>query len=340
MSGATRSSYTKSFSSSAGLVSEDEKERKKALKERGVRISAARVAAPEKKEREIRDDSGLYDKSLVKLAISRPAPGIKRVHIVLVDNSGSNRVIAEHLKKSSGYLTAALHSIDPEAQIAWIYFSDHCDGENLMQEVDFISPDEQGDKILHSSIAHIVPASGGDEPEAIECALMRVSDIDFGEAMEKHLYLVSDVVAHGMGMEEDGGCPNQVSWKKALAKVMKTFTSFEMVGCSHDQHIGDLQRQFFSEERVGFDLVDLSSIKEEYHRKAISGNALLFLIARHRGLQALTMFLGMLYEKWLGDPVFGKDTDKRAQDMIKRFCKYLEAPADKIEELLKTVIPD
>jgi hypothetical protein len=345
MSGKTRDSYRgdDSFASSAEIVSKDPAIRKKSLTERGERIKSARAFAPEvppDRVRETRKTSEFYNPDLVKLKITRPAPKVKKVYVVLVDNSGSNRVIAQHLRDSSGYLTASMGLIAPEAQIAWVYFSDHCDGPNLMQEVDFVFPDDAGDKTLLSSFSHINPASGGDAPEAIECTMMRACEIDFGKATEKHLILVSDVVAHGMGMREDGGCPDQVSWKDALAKVRKTFTTFEMVGCSPHQEIGDLQRKFFSEKRVDFDLIDLSNIREAEHRMAITGNALLFLIARHHGLQAVTMFLGILYEKWLKDPIFGKDTDTRARAMIERFCKFLEAEPEKVAELLQTVIPD
>jgi hypothetical protein len=218
-----------------------------------------------------------------------------------------------------------------------LYCSDHCDGDNFIQEIDFLFPDKKGDKALYSSCKNVVPASGGDEAEGFECALKQACDIDFGKAKNVHLYLVTDVVAHGMGMEDDNGCPFQVSWKSSLKKVSEKFTSFEVVGCGGDSDTGKLQQKFIKPERLAYDLIDLSSIPEPQHRAGITGNALLFLIARHRGFQAIELFLTFLYEKWLNDPVFGKGTDSRAQEMIIRFTKFLEDPAKKVATMTEKI---
>jgi hypothetical protein len=339
MSGNSRESYKSSFTETTkGFTAEDPEVRRKAEKARAERLREARFTTDVPKEKPMRDTSGLFDEKLVKLVITRPARGVKKVHIILVDNSGSNRKIADHLKNSSGYLTGALGLIDPQSQVAFIYFSDHCDGSRIMQEVDFISPDQTGDKILYSTLQRVYPADGGDAPEAIECALWKACQIDFGDAVEKHLYLVTDVVGHGMGLEPDHGCPEQRSWQRSVEKVGETFNSFTIVGCSDDKKVAQLQHQFLAPDRVAFDLIDLSAIPEHRHRLAISGNALLFLVARHASIQAVEMFLAFLYEKWLTDPIFGANTDLRAQEAIRRFGKYLELPDEEIEKMMKKIL--
>jgi hypothetical protein len=287
--------------------------------------------------REKRKEADLYDSNLVTHKITKPDPKIQTLHIVIIDNSGSNAIIARHMRESSGYFMATLNQIDPESQVAFMYSSDHCDGVNFLQEIDYLFPDKKGDKALYSSCQEIIPANGGDAPEAFECSLKQASELDFGSAKNIHLYLVTDVVAHGMGMSGDDGCPNQVSWKTSLKKVHEKFTSFEVVGCGEDPEVGKLQQQFIKADRLAFDLIDLSSIPEARHRAGITGNALLFLIARHKGLQAVEMFLTFLYEKWLEDPVFGMGSDSRAKEMINRFAKFLEEPQKKVASIMDKI---
>lgn len=284
-----------------------------------------------------REVDKIYDKKFIRSEITEPKPETKRIHIVIIDNSGSNRIIANHFRESSGYFTSVLNSIDPTSQIAFMYYSDHCDGNHINQEIDYVSPDEEGDKIIHSTARNIVPASGGDSPEAFECALYDVCQKNFGNAEFKHLYLVTDEVAHGMGESGDDGCPYQRNWKDSVELVYKTFTTFEVVGCGNAR-LSKLQTQFLKPDRVGFDFMDLSEIPEEDHRKTISGNSLLFLISRKTGLQTIELFLSFLYEKWLESPIFGRKSADRAKEMIERFGKYIEAPEQRIMEILKKVL--
>ncbi len=269
-SGRSHEGYTASLDESRALFSADAGERDKAVLHRRSRIETARVTVTEEKTGLQRDTGEVYDPKLVKGNITSPAAGVKRVYVFLIDNSGSNRGIARHLKDSSGYLTAVLNTLDPESQVALIYFSDHCDADRLMQEVDFVHPNEKGDKIIHSTTAHIHDANGGDSPEAIECALWRACDIEFGDANERHLILVTDVVAHGMGLEPDDGCPLQRDWRESVERVAETFSSFKVVGCGNDHKVGKLQEKFLSPDRVAFDLIDLSNIRDEYLRQGTS----------------------------------------------------------------------
>lgn len=338
-SGGSFSSYSSEFKLSKDLHSKDKTVRLAACSARSDRIeSFVGRLGDEDIEIPMRDVQGVHDEKFVRLGITKPAVGVKRAWVVLIDNSGSNRLIAHKLRQDSGYLTAFLNSLDPSSQLATIYFSDHCDGiRGLMQEIDFVHPNEEGDKIICSTLHHIHDVSGGDEAEAIECVLWRACDIDFADAEERHLILVTDVVAHGMGMESDDGCPEQRDWKKSLEKVRKTFTSFVVVGSGDDIKTGKLQRQFLASDRVDFDLIDLSSIKEPKLRLGMAANAILFLIARQVGKQAMELFLSALYEKWIKEPLFGLKTDKLAKDMIQRLGKFLEYPQAETHDLLKKV---
>jgi hypothetical protein len=309
-------------------------------KKRKEKVEEAREGVHEKasKPREKRSTSDLYDESLVTKKITKPNASTERVHIVLIDNSGSNSVIARHIRESSGYLMGVLAQLDPSSEIAFMYCSDHSDNDLFIQSIDYLKPSKTADRAIFSSTYHVKGANGYDGAEAWECALWDACGLDFGKAKEKHLYLATDVVGHGMGMSSDDGCRQQRDWKKSKEKVYKTFTTFSVIGCGDDDDVGKLQTQFLKEERIPFDLIDLSSIKETEHRAAITGNALLFLIARNTGMQGVELFLSFLYEKWLQEPIFGSDTDKRAQDMIRRFGKYLEKPQTDIDKLMKKIL--
>ncbi len=296
------------------------------------------MATKSAEPREVRDEREVYDKSLVKLKVTAPDEKAERVHVVLIDNSGSNRAIAEHLKRSSGYLLAVLKAIDPGSRICFIYFSDHCDGPRILQPVDYVAPDEKGDKILHSSISHIAAADGGDAPEAIECALWEACDLPFGHVQDRRLYLVTDVVAHGMGLRGDDGCPRHRDWRKSLERVHETYRSLEVVGCGAERDCAELQKKFILDvKRLPYDLIDLSSIQTHEHRCGITGNALLFLIARHQGNQTVEAFLMTLYEKWLKEPIFGANTDMNAREAIRRFGKYVEASPEAVAQMIDKV---
>jgi hypothetical protein len=339
MSGATFESYHDKYAKSAMCYSGDAAASSRAFTERSVRLGTfkSELGTKSAMPREKRKEADLYDSDLVTHKITKPDPKTQTLHIVMIDNSGSNAIIAKHMRESSGYFMATLNQIDPESQVAFMYSSDHCDGKNFIQEIDYLFPEKKGDRALFSSCREINPANGGDAAEAFECSLKQASELDFGNAKNIHLYLVTDVVAHGMGMESDDGCPNQVSWKASLKKVHEKFTSFEVIGCGDDPAVGKLQQQFIKTDRLAFDLIDLSSIPEARHRAGITGNALLFLIARHRGLQAVEMFLTFLYEKWLEDPVFGTGSDSRAKEMISRFSKFLEEPQKKVASIMDKI---
>lgn len=331
MSGDSYRSYDSSASRYRGFASADADERRRAETARAERVAESRTKIeegniPEPPKRNVED---LYDRHVVRLGIKTPPKSAKRLHVALVDNSGSNRKIAEHTRQSSGYLLSTLGIIDGASALAINYFSDHCDGDRLMQEVDWVLPNEKGDRQLLSSMRHVEQASGGDEAEAIECALARACELNFGSLPKeaRHLYLITDVVAHGMGMRDDRGCPDQRSWRKSLESVSQTYGSFEVIGSGDDSSTAKLQAQFIAPDRLAYDLIDLSEVRETEHRMRITTNSLLLLIARRNGLQSVQTFLMALYEKWLAEPIFGANTDLSAREAIRRFLKYLEIGA-------------
>jgi len=337
MSGKSYEDYSSYLSRSRSSLSSDSDTY---YKERAKSVKSARdeVHIKSAEPREKRETDDLYDESLVTRNITKPDANVERLHIVLIDNSGSNAKIAQHLRESSGYLISVLEQLDASSQIAFMYCSDHGDKDKFIQSIDYLKPGKKADKALYSSCKNVLPANGYDGAEAWECALWDACGLNFGNAKEKHLYLATDVVGHGMGMESDDGCPHQRDWRKSKEAVYKTFTTFTVIGCGEDATNGKLQTQFLKDDRVPFDLIDLSSIKEFAHRAAITGNALLFLIARNTGMQGVELFLSFLYEKWLKEPIFGNETDQRAQDMIQRFGKYIERPQKEIDALMKKIL--
>jgi hypothetical protein len=339
MSGKSYDDYTESLSRRARTFSTDSAERERAHSDSIAYVTRAKSEVHTKSvsARETRKVSAEYDAGLVRNKITSPAAGVERVHVVLVDNSGSNHEIANHLMQASAYLMSTLNTLDAKSQIAWMYCSDHGDGDSFEQEIDFMSPDKKGDKALLSTIHDIRPANGFDAAEAWECALLDACKINFGSACKKHLYLITDVVGHGMGMRGDDGCPFQRDWRETVDMVYKTYDTFQVIGSGCNADVGKLQAKFLKPERVPFDLVDLSAVTEFSLRAGLTGNALLFLIARNTGMQGVELFLSFLYEKWIDDPIFGDKTEGKAKEMIHRFGKYVEASEGDVKALLEKV---
>jgi hypothetical protein len=318
-------------------------ERRRIEQERQERLRRSRAAAQkleddrararqeaERKRKTEQAKREAYSASLVRDTITKPHKDAEEVWIIRIDNSGSNRAIADHLKETAGYLLASLDMLNPKAQLQMDFFSDHCDGPRIMQPVDFVFPNEEGSRTLVSTIEHMAPAHGGDNPEAIECVLHEACNIDFGHIPKekRHLILVTDELAHGMArptrFDRDDGCPLQRNWALESERARETFGTFEIVGCSNYPQMRNFQAAFLAEERRHWDIIDLSEVKSPEHRLGIVGNAILFLMARSLGDQAAEMFLAFLYEKWLSDPIFGSNSDLMAREAICRFFKYLE----------------
>jgi len=318
-------------------------ERRRLLAKREERIKGFRSEIGEKadKPRPTRDVRRDYNAEYVRKAVTQPAPGVKRVYVVLIDNSGSNQKIANHFRNSTNYLRVNLGLVDPEAQYVFVYFSDHCDGDQWWQAVDYISPTLEGEKVMTSTLFHIDDADGGDRPEAHECALLDACGFNFGEVTERHLILISDVTGHGMGMQGDNGCRYQRDWQTSLDNVEKIYQTFEMIGCGDDPDVAELQQQFIAyqhPELLKMNFISLAHIKNSGHRLGIVLNAFLFLVARHRGMQTVEGFLSRLYEKWINDPVFGGDTDRRAKEAILRFAKYVPGQSEETRSMMSRVL--
>jgi hypothetical protein len=336
----------KTYTKKSYAVSSDAEERSELEHDRTLRIeeSKSEIASKSLHARPTRDPKENYSKEHVRLVMTKPDPKVKRIYVCLIDNSGSNRAISNHIKHSSNYLRVNLELIDPEAQFAFIYFSDHCDEEQWWQPIDWIFPSSEGEKILTSTLFHVVDVHGGDEPEAHECAFWDACDLNFGKAEKKHLILISDVTGHNMGMEKterDDGCINQRDWHKSLGRVDETYSTFEMIGCGNDLHVAKLQEKFISlyhPELLAKNLISLSYLKDPLHRLGIVPNAFLFLVARHGGPQVVEAFLARLYEKWIDDPIFGKDTDMRAKEAILRFSKFIPSQREDVIQMMSRIL--
>lgn len=282
------------------------------------------------------------DLSLAQNYIGDPPTGARDIYILLTDYSGSNREIGMAVTKAAGHMHSMLAGLSTAVAIAFQLFSDHTDGPGLFQEANYTTPDDLGAKILQASIAMIKPAYGDDEPEAIECALRRATQYSFGTVPQarRHLILVTDQVAHGMGYTgRDNGCPDQRDWRDSLRAVHETFGSFTMIASGNDTSIFTLQKQLFTPERLKWDMMNLVTAARLTHeeRCRLVPNAILFLIARSLGQQTVEGFLMTLYEKWIADPRYGGDSERRARDQIADFVEYLEIDPAQRQKLLRRI---
>jgi hypothetical protein len=305
-----------------------------------------------------RDTQDLYDPSLADNTMTEPQPGGSHAYVCLIDHSGSNQYTSRHIRTSSGHLTAIARTLAPNCRIGFRFCSDHCDGDREQQSVNFVQPDEMGDKKLFSSMANIQPASGGDFPESIECWLSDAASIPFGSDLPREkrtLILVTDSWPHGLvpapdmsmlGYTNDDGCPKQVYWRDAMQRVRQTYGSFVLIGSGEQPRVAKWQLKLFEtapdvlSDEASLNFIDLSTIPNQQHRNAIVGNALLFIIARDGGPQTVEMFLYSLYSKWLTNPIYGEETVSRANQQIRNFGKYLLGimPQVEIDSMLKRVL--
>lgn len=350
MSGSSYKGTTRAVSNYESLRSADKEVRldahrvhREVVSKARVEIAEGRAVAPPKVQRNERE---VYDPKLASNVLTVPEPGGTRAYLILVDNSGSNSSTAEHIKTSSGYLCANAQILVPNIRFGMMYCSDHGDGPRHIQYVNFVKPDEAGDKRLFSSLTNVFPASGRDLPESIECWLKDAANVQFGDIPKemRTLVLVTDSWAHdGIPSEElselsrkysanfrDDGCPAQVSWRASMRAVREHYGSFVLIGSGNNPDIANWQRKLFENEQQMIDdvdaalnFIDLSTIPKQEHRNAIVGNALLFIMARDDSAQTMELFLSSLYAKWLLNPIFGGDTTERAEKQIRNFSKYL-----------------
>lgn len=345
MSGNSFGSYKESFGHSRDYSSEDEDRRLRAEEERSRRLrdDADRAAreAPRTVAKKAEPTRQHVDHRMAKNEITSPPASAKRLFIVLVDNSGSNREIAQALKRASGYIHAVAGTLSADVTIAFQFFSDHGDHERMIQEVDYTSPGERGSQALLASIDRVATASGQDEPEAIECALHKAAQYDFGSIPKerRHLILVTDQVAHGMGYPDgDDGCPDQRNWRVELRHVHEVYGTFQMVASGDIPQVFELQKQFIDGARLRADMLSMVSAgltDEERHR--LVPNTVLFFMARNLGIQTVETFLMTLVEKWMAEPQYGANTLQKARDRIWELCQYLEVDAERRQKIYDRV---
>jgi hypothetical protein len=350
MSGNDYLSYRRETERSKDLVSDDSETRRRSEEARKIRMRGATAKAAHEAPREHAKPLAVSAEpiiaSLANNVIGVPPKEVEEVHIALIDNSGSNAKIATGMRDRASYMRALFDSLAGNAGFATVFFSDHCDGpRGLFQDVGYTTPGTDGDKVLRASIAQVRSSGGGDAPEAIECALKRAAEFDFGHVPKerRYLYLVSDQVAHGMGYNprDDDGCPNQVHWRHSVEQVHQTFASFQVIASGEDSRIFNLQKQFIAEERWRYDLMDFATGQLTHdERCGLVANGLVFLVARNRGAQTVNLFLQTLAEKWLAEPMYGSNTLPRARRQIGDFANYLEITDQERGELMAKIFPE
>lgn len=328
--------YRKSY---RNVASSDEKSRKAR-----VESTAYEVHKGEKKEeKKVRDVKELTKNARIADKITSPDAKANAIWVIGVDNSGSNRTIADHMKESSGYINGFLGMISPGDQICFIFFSDHCDGSHIFQDVDYLYPDKDGDAVMYATLDRVSPAGGGDFPEAIECLFKKASALNLGQPnQKKNFVLITDSVPHGLGKKigmEDSGCPDQISWEYQLSSLRSKFDNFFVIACGDDENIESAQRQLMvgnEDERLNF--ISLINVKDADHRKKITPTAFIFLVARQQGLQNCELFLSVLYEKWMVNTTdFGTQAPQKAREAISRFGNYLDITDEEKQKFFKKV---
>lgn len=328
-----------------GVRVEVERKHRADVAEARGKILRGEAVRPPTVNRDLRE---VTDPTLARNRITTPSKSARRAIVVLIDHSGSNRAISSHLRDSSGYLMSLLRAIDPDAEVAFIYFSDHGDRSRMHQYSDFVPPTPVGDKILFNSLNNVENASGQDFPEALECTLAEAAKINFGHIAKKDrtIIVVTDSVAHGMGHEEDDGCPDQVDWRQSMEDVRETYGNFILIGSGANPRLVDLQKKLFETEpgvldkvAVALNFIDLSKIKSAAHRNGIVGNAIMFIIARNTGPQGVMAFLATLYAKWLKNPIFGEETDVLAKTRIRSLAE-LYLPGIMTREAIEQMLTD
>jgi hypothetical protein len=364
MSGSSYNSSRSATERYDSLRSDDYGTRERVYREHRAKVEDARekinrgeVSKPPTVNRNVNE---VVDPTCARNKITRPSKEAQRVVVVVTDNSGSNSAIAENMRNSSGYFTAFLRTVDPGAEAAFIYFSDHGDGSRMLQCTDFISPSPTGDKVLYNSLRNVSTAHGQDLPEAIECALAYAAELDFGhvQVKDRTLVLVTDSVAHGMGHPDDDGCPHQVDWRNSMRAVRETYGKFILVGSGNDPGMTKYQQKFFERETqdrgngagyvldkvdMALNFIDLSDIKSAVHRNGIVVNSILFVLSRNQGKQGIPVFLAALYSKWLANPVFGERTDELARHRIRHMAEtYLQGlmTREEIQTMLRDILAE
>lgn len=365
MSGSSYNDSTKGVAAYDSWRSEDrgvrvevERKHREDVAEARGKIMRGEAVRPPTVNRDLRE---VTDPTLARNRITTPSKSARRAIVVLIDHSGSNRAISSHLRDSSGYLMSLLRAIDPDAEVAFIYFSDHGDRSRMHQYSDFVPPTPVGDKILFNSLNNVENASGQDFPEALECTLAEAAKINFGHIAKKDrtIIVVTDSVAHGMGHEEDDGCPDQVDWRQSMEDVRETYGNFILIGSGANPRLVDLQKKLFEvpvapvgqdpyrtapmydldKVAVALNFIDLSKIKSAAHRNGIVGNAIMFVIARNTGPQGVMAFLATLYAKWLKNPIFGEETDVLAKTRIRSLAE-LYLPGIMTREAIEQMLTD
>jgi hypothetical protein len=338
-------SYTK-YSSDVSLKksfrsTESAEEREERKKELGVmRSSFSRVKRSEVDHTKFNKEVDNVDISLAKTKITRPKA--KKNYLIAVDASGSNQEIANHILQCGGFLLAPFTLMDLSVSFGFIFFSDHMD-DRPEQEIDFVVPSVQGEGEIVAGMYLTHTQNGHDIPEMIECVMERAATKLPLEGTDTVFVLITDSVAHGMGFKGDHGCPSNVDWKKARAKVMSRFSDFVVIGCAGSKYptIPALQAKFLEgTKKAGLNFIDLSSMEDEGERKRLVVNAIQFVAARDNGAEFAEAYLRGLYTKLIGEGLFGQETDAVARDRIQRFVKYLHLGEEKKREMLTRIFGD
>ncbi len=339
--------HEKTFRSTESLYSDDEATRRRAETERSARLNEKRVTAEREEARRVARPmpkaAEATSPHLARTKIGEPPANANRLFVVIIDNSASNELIARAVRASIDRVQGNLGGFEQDASIALQLLSDHCDGPNMIQEVDWLPLGANGKEIFLAGVSRVQGANGGDTPEAYECGLhIAATAYPFGKVPRerRHLIMVADQVAHGMSEQVDDGCPLHRDWRTSLEEVHAAYGSFQVIGCGTDGRMLALQEQFIrGQGRVPYDLIDLATADRlsDTERLRLVIPTMLFLMARCISTRTAERYLTTLFEEWLEAVHYGKDTEPRARKRISAFATYLEISAPEREALLARI---
>jgi len=135
-----------------------------------------------------------------------------------------------------------------------------------------------GTNSLETAIGNLERTSGGDIPEAYECALKAAGEDIYRLKNEKPgsnfaTVLIIDSIPHGMNQTiyTDRGCPDGVDYKKSLLDLSLVSNYFWVVGCSEDKDMIELQKQLINPQDPHQKFIQLGDMSKDLHYLIIAG---------------------------------------------------------------------
>ncbi len=153
---------------------------------------------------------------------------------VLMDTTGSMDTYISTVRDNIDTVNRELLTDKNDVRISINGVGDHCDGSDYLQMYALSSNPAE----IRGALENIVMTSGGDEPEAYECAALALAQRIPKESIgrKRAVVLIGDSYPHGM---KDASCG--VDYQAAFSAMKTLVDGFYVVGCEPQNY--NLQRQ-------------------------------------------------------------------------------------------------